>query len=133
MQTLTYTPLHPIIFISDPSNVDAEMPDVDAESVATATDTCVAVRTIADVDGDVTITLSQVTPDPIRTSYTEVFSDDIECPGHEVAIINSHNEKLLNAVFAGTLIHVTVLVDDDVYPQKIWVEAQGRNKHAPLQ
>lgn len=133
MQTLTYTPLHPIIFISDPSNVDAEMPEVDAESVATATDTCIAVRTIADVDGDVTITLAQETPDTIFTSYIEVFSGDIESPGHEVAIINSHDEKLLSIVFAGTLIHVRVFVDDSVYPEKVWVEAQDRDERAPLQ
>lgn len=133
MQTLTYTPLHPIIFISDPSNVDAEMPEVDAECVATATDTCIAVRTIADVDGDVTITLSQETPDTIFTSYIEVFSGDIESPGHEVAIINSHDEKLLSIVFIGTLIHVRVFVDDRVYPEKVWVEAQDKDELVPLQ
>lgn len=132
MKTLTFTPPHPIIFISDYDNLDAEMPEYTPGSITSATDTCISVGTIADVDGDVTVTLSQVTPDEILTSYVEVFSGDIDCPNHEVAIINSHDEKLLSAVFDGTLIHVRVFVDDDVHPEKVWVEAQDVDEHAHI-
>ncbi len=57
-----YTPDHPIVFVMDFSNDDAEVPLHDRERLAIESDSCVSVRTIADVDGDVTVFLSEDLP-----------------------------------------------------------------------
>jgi len=131
MKTITFTPEHPIVFICDYDSSEVEIPEYDAGSIASVSETCVSIRTIADVDGDVTITLSNTTPEPILEAYKEVFSGQIEIFGSEVAVVNSANERLLAIAVVGPMIQVRVFVDNEKYPERLWVEVEDGTEDLP--
>lgn len=108
----------------DYDSSEVEIPEYDPDSVVSVCETCLSIRTIADVDGDVTITLSNTTPESIRKAYQEVFSGQIQIFGSEIAVVNSANERLLAIAMVGPMVRISVFVDDNVHPEKVWVEAQ---------
>lgn len=124
MKTITFAPEHPIVFVCDYDSSEVEIPEYDPDSVVSVCETCLSIRTIADVDGDVTITLSNTTPESIRKAYQEVFSGQIQIFGSEIAVVNSANERLLAIAMVGPMVRISVFVDDNVHPEKVWVEAQ---------
>ena len=133
MKSITFTPPHPIFFICDHDNLDAVIPQYDPGCITSATDTCISVGTIAAVDGDVTVTLASTIPESLCNSYIDVFSGNIEVPSRQIAIVSSEDEKLLSRAMASSTICIRIFVDDNVYPQKIWVAVHDVDERAPLQ
>ena len=124
MNTITYSPSHPILFIFDFSNESMEVPAYDPEAVASSNNGCVAVRTIADVDGDVTVTFAETLQMEATQHAVEVFCGVIDAPTRKVAVVTSENEILLERRVATSKPSIRVLVDDEQFPQNIWVQAQ---------
>lgn len=122
MSTASYTPLHPILFVFDFSNQNMVVPEYNLDQVASANDSCVSVRTIADVDGDVTVTLAETLP--LEVNGVEVFGGAIAAPSRRVAVVTSHNEKLLETEVQGERATVRIVVDDEAHPSRIWIEAR---------
>lgn len=118
----TFLPTHPILFLMDYSNREAEVPALDEAAICSHTDTCVSVRTIADVDGDVTVTLSNVPPSS-GDGLAEVFRGRIRVPNANVAIVTSENERLLESPTTSENVELRVFVDDRDYPSRVWVTA----------
>ena len=102
MKSITFSPAHPIVFICDYDNLDAEIPIHDEASLVCATNTCISVGTQPNVDGDVTITLATRDPQSKEGPYIEVFSGVVEVPNGELAIVTSEDEKLLAIDVAST-------------------------------
>lgn len=127
----TYTPPHPIIFIFDPSNDSIEVPEYNAERVASSSTSCVSIRTIADVDGDVTATLAMQPPIETTIGSVEVFRGTIDTPGGRVALVTSENKTLLEMKVSRPRASVRVLVDDEMHPARIWVEILDNISDAP--
>jgi hypothetical protein len=124
MKSITFTPPHPIIFIGDYDNLDAEIPIYDPECLASSTDTCISIGTIASVDGDVAVTLASTIPEGVLDSYAEVFSDNIDVPSSRLAVFTSEDQKLVEMAVSSSTIHVRVFVDDEASPRHIWVVSQ---------
>jgi hypothetical protein len=125
MKSITFSPAHPIVFICDYDNLDAEIPIHDEASLVCATNTCISVGTQPNVDGDVTITLATREPQSEEEPYTEVFSGVVEVPNGELAIVTSEDEKLLAIDVASTSAAVRVWVDNQVTPRRVWVIAHA--------
>ncbi|WP_437516466.1 hypothetical protein [Sorangium sp. So ce1099] len=118
----TYTPVYPIIFVFDPSNETMDVPAYDSGRLVSFNNSCVSVRTITDVDGDVTATLVVELPIETAAGSTEVFRGIIDTPGGTVALVTSENQTLLDAKVNRSRVPVRVLVDDETHPARIWVE-----------
>ncbi|WP_437784547.1 hypothetical protein [Sorangium sp. So ce1097] len=118
----TYTPPHPIIFFFDPSNENMEVPAYDPERVVSSNASCVSIRTISDVDGDVTATLDVSVPLGARVGGVEVFRGIIDTPGKIVALVTSENQVLIEMNVNCFRVPVRVLVDDEMHPARIWIE-----------
>src|SRR5687767_3004225 len=116
MPTKTYLPPHPILFVMDFANKDAEIPAYDPASLVSSNDSCVSVRTIADVDGEVTVLLIQSLPEEDAQSAVEVFTGKVLTPSGSIALVTSENEKLIERAVAGKEAVVRVLVDDEANP-----------------
>ena len=101
-----------------------EVPEYDPESVVSANRSCVSIRTIADVDGNVTVTLTSALPAGAREDGLEVFQGRIDSPSGRVAVVTSENEKLLELEVANQKANIRVVVDEEPSPSRIWVEAQ---------
>lgn len=130
MKAITYRPSHPIVFIFDFANKEIEVPEYDPNSVVSANDSCISVRTIADVDGEVTIELIDNSADIKDLNPIEVFNGTINFPGHKINVVNSHYEKLLEAEIFKTRAKIQVLVDDKEYPSKIWIKQETNHDSA---
>lgn len=101
-----------------------QVPEYDAGSVVSANKTCVSIRAIADVDGDVTVHLERATGSDARNTRIEVFRGQIDVPSRKLAVITSNNEKLLETDVGGTQAAVNLFVDDKAHPSEIWIRVQ---------
>jgi hypothetical protein len=53
-----------------------------------------------------------------------VFAGSIVLPSGSVAIVTSENEKLLERSIGRTIVALQIFVDDEVYPEQVWVTAR---------
>lgn len=119
----TYSAPHPIVFVFDFLNELMEVPEYDANSVTSANNSCVSVRTIADVDGDVTANLATDIPNDV-TNAVKVFHGAIDSPNKKIALVTSENEKLLELGVSSIKAEIRIFVDDVKNPSRIWVAAK---------
>ncbi len=124
MSTKVYSSEHPIVFVFDFQNERMEVPVYDPESVVAANESCISVRTIADVDGEVTVTLASSAPRDTMDVGLEVFHGTIDVPSRKVSIVTSQNQKLIEMDVKDTKASVRVLVNEKQNPSRIWVIAQ---------
>jgi hypothetical protein len=120
-QSKRYYPPHPILFVMDFSNDAVEIPEYKPESVTSSNESCVSVRTVADVDGEVTVFLSDGLPPGAQSDARPVFSGSIRTPSGRLALVTSENEKLVECDFGADKVGVRIFVDDEDYPTTIWV------------
>lgn len=125
MNSIIFSPAHPIVFICDYDNLEAEIPIYDPDSLVSATKTCISVGTQPSVEGDVTVTLASCEPGSEEEPYIEVFSGVVEVPNGQVAIVTSEDEKLLTVDLASTSAAVRIWVDNKVTPRRVWVTAHS--------
>lgn len=121
MTTVTYTPSHPIIFIFDFLNENMEVPEYDPLEVVAANNSCLSIRTIADVDGDVTVELLQAFPNDHSNMGEEVFQGAIHAPNRKIAVVTSLNEKLLEADVSDTKVNIHIFVDEKENPSRVQI------------
>lgn len=117
----TYTPTHPIIFVFDPGNRSMNVPCIDAGNIVSSNGSCISVRTIADVDGDVEITLSRTPPALESAPQGPVFNGQIATPNRIVAIVTSEDRTILMEQVDDVAAMVSVYVDDLDQAARIWV------------
>lgn len=116
---ITVAPPHSIIFINDPT-VDVNVPKAIGPGLVWATESCVAVGTLAEVDGLTTI---QLASDFIAPQGDVAFDGMIKTPGGIVAINTSDGAALIS-ISSGEETHLTVWVNDSYEPDLILVRAQ---------
>jgi hypothetical protein len=124
MPSTTYSSPFPIVFICDSTNRNQQIPEYDPSRVASATSTCISVRTVSEVDGEVTAFLEEALSLEVQRDAIEVYSGRVDAPGGRIALVDSEDTKLLESGFVGTRPRVRVFVDDDMHPTTVWVEAR---------
>jgi hypothetical protein len=124
MQSKQYRPAHPIVFVMDFASDAVEIPEYEPGKVTANNSTCVSVRTIADVDGEVTVFLADGSPSDPKDLGTLVFVGEIQVSSETIALVTSENEKLLEHRIGKKTADLRIFVDDEEYPAKIWVFAQ---------
>jgi hypothetical protein len=112
-------PPHSIIFVYDPTYA-VEVPGDIGAGLVRATDSCVAVGTLAEMDGETTIRLADDFADP---QGEVVFEGTIRTPGGTVAINTSEDEQLIS-ILVGQAAHITVWANDAEEPDLILVRAR---------
>jgi hypothetical protein len=124
MTTISYSPTHPILFIADYSNEHLEVPEYNRASVIAANQSCVSVRTISDVDSYITVSLTPAPTTDAAANGIEVFLGMIDSPSRRVAVVTSHNERLLAIDVGNRTASIRVLVNEEDHPSRIWIEAR---------
>jgi hypothetical protein len=121
MSTITLSPRNSIVFVYDSSHRSVEVPTYVAGDLVAASQTCVSIGTLAEIDGETTITLAD-SIDGI--SVGELFFDGVLLtPGHEVSVCTSENEKLLTLPIKASHARVRVFANDPSEPDEIVVVA----------
>jgi hypothetical protein len=122
--TKTYSSPFPILFVCDFNNGDMVVPEYDETTIVSSNDTCVSVRTIADVDGSVTVSLSTSLPREAALEGHIEFAGVIKTPSGKVAAVTSENVKLLEIEVGADRTRLEVAVDDDQHPSRVWIAAK---------
>jgi len=123
MNGVMIVPPHGIIFVLDPENKDALIPEYVDSVVANCTDTCVSVATQAPVDGETEIFMaSEVIP---PSDLLQVAQCEILVPNGQIALITSDLERIFHLRLPVGRARVTVWVDVIDGPAKVVVEAKA--------
>lgn len=123
MSTITLSPRNSIVFVYDFSHRPIEIPTYVSGELVAASQTCVSVGTLAEIDGETTITLADST-DGIRVGEL-YFEGVILTPGHEVSVCTSANEKLLTLPILATHARIRVFANDPSEPDEIVIVADA--------
>ena len=115
---------HPIIFLYDLSNEDFRVPEYIENSLTAANETCISVGTQADVDGEVTLRLSNQIAQVDKDSCKKIFYGFICTPGKKLALSTSEDEGILEINVQDQKTLVTIWVDDLIHPSIVLVEAR---------
>jgi hypothetical protein len=108
----------------DPANSTAVVPVHPDESVAVGTPSCISVKAIAHVDGDVQVQLLKLGEDVVPPGLIEVFAGEIETPNRRLAVVTSALETVVEMDVFSDLTPVRISVTDARFPDQIVVEAR---------
>ena len=108
-----------ILFVLDPGNKDVSVPEYSPDEATAANATCVSIRTLAEVDGDVLVRIEHP-----RTAWTSnpamrVFDGKIETPGKIIAIVTSLFERILETHVQGCMTRISSSVNDPDAPSVV--------------
>ena len=115
---ITVAPPNSIIFVNDPTS-EADIPQDIGRGLVWATDTCVAIGTLAEMDGETTIRLARDFPTP---RGEVIYEGTIKTPGRLVAINTSEGVPLISLT-TGPESRLTVWANDSSEPDLILVRA----------
>lgn len=112
-------PPNSIIFVYDPTYA-VEVPGDIGTGLVWATDSCIAIGTLAEMDGETTIRLA----DDFGAPEGQIaFEGTIRTPGGTVAINTCLGEQLVS-IPVGQAAHITVWANDVSEPDLILVRAR---------
>lgn len=109
---------HPVIFIFDHSSEEVEIPDFDESTGVSSTSSCISVGVIADVDGDVTISLINEYP---KNPNIEICDQVVVTPNNTISVVTADDTKLLEKNTSNKEARVRVLVNNRKYPDNITI------------
>ncbi len=113
----TLSPRNSLVLVMD--KLSGEIPaSMGNESIA-STSTCVAIGTLAEMDGETTITLTDSIDDVGLGDV--VFDGKVETPGRELSVCNVENKPLLTMPVTSHAVRVRVFTNDANEPDRIVV------------
>ena len=115
---ITVAPPNSIIFVNDPTS-EVGIPQDIGRGLLWATDTCVAIGTLAEMDGETTIRLARDFPTP---QGEVIYEGTIKTPGRLVAVSTSEGVRLISLT-TGSETRLTVWANDSGEPDLILVRA----------
>ena len=113
-----------ILFIVDPTNTAAVVPEYVLGEATAATPSCISVATIADVDGEVTVRLCAASSDVARSTPVRVFDGSVDTPGRVLAIVTSDFDQVLKITTPTAVTRIVVRVDDVQSPANVSVDIE---------
>lgn len=119
-QSLTLSPPNSLILVMDHNF--GTLPELITADLVAATDSCLAIGTLASPDGETTITLTNDL-DNVETDEL-VFEGVLLTPNKELSICNVMNEKLLTLPVSASVINVKIFANDSSEPDQIVVLAR---------
>ncbi|MEI2453119.1 hypothetical protein [Lysobacter firmicutimachus] len=119
-KSIKIAPPNSLILVMDHSfgEVPAEM----GGQLVSSTDSCVAVGTLSEIDGETTITLTSDLQ--IEPGLEEAFNGIVQTPSGELSICNSRNEALISLRELSLETRIRILVNDSYEPDQIVVVAE---------
>lgn len=124
MKKATFSLEHPILFVDDFSNQDIVIPEHSPERVVSATPSCLSINTIADVDGEISVTLISEGEAQAPPEFFTVFEGKLATPNRKVAVVTSEDKKTIEIDVKKRTTNIKVSVNDTTFPSDIWIQAK---------
>jgi len=107
-ESITLSPPNSLIFVMD--HEAGVLPDQITAGLVAATDSCIAVGTLASSDGETTVTLT----DDLGGLETGdmVFDGVLSTPNHELSVCDVRNEKLITLRIQQACTRVRIFAND---------------------
>jgi hypothetical protein len=119
-ESMTFSPPNSLILVMD--HEAGVLPDQITTELVAATDSCLAIGTLAAPDGETTIILTDDL-DGLEIGDL-VFDGALSTPNHELSVCNVRNEKLLTLPVPQPSTGVKVFANDPSEPDMIVVYAK---------
>ncbi len=117
-QTIKIAPPNSLVFISDVDGGVVPDPDTIAQSAGiTATDSCVAVCCLAEMDGKTEITLGPV--EEVILNEPPAFDGRLETPTHNVVVSTIELNRLLQVSVASSTTHLRIWTNRPKEPDQV--------------
>jgi hypothetical protein len=113
-----------IIFLYDLASKNIQVPEYIDNVLVAANEACISVDTQADVDGEVTIKLSNNIDKSDKELCEKVFEGVIDTPGKKLAVSTSEDDRVLEVDVKTNKSQVSVWVDNLDFPGIVLVEAE---------
>jgi hypothetical protein len=117
MKTISTSPPNSLILVMDFAS--GIIPEAMGNGLVSATESCVAVGCRSEHDGPTEIHLGQA--QEAMPAEALVFDGDISTPNKKLSICSVMNEELLSTEVLGEITHVTILADDPMEPNRVFV------------
>lgn len=122
------SPPNAILFVLDPANTSIVVPEYEPGVLTANSGSCLSIATQAEVDGDVTVRLSDQLSSAEKSGCDEFFEGEIATPGRKVAVVTSHFEEVLVLNVEQTVTRVAVGADHPDSPSLIWIEVASSTR-----
>jgi hypothetical protein len=109
---------HPILFLTDPSAIGAQLPDTGATFVTTTED-CLAFYVLAYVDGASLVTISD---QACEFGGAPLFNGFINSPSGIVTLSDSSNFRYLNMPVPEGRVTVRIWAEHHRHPEWVWLQ-----------
>lgn len=120
MQTIKIAPPNSLVFISDVDGGVGPDPDAIARSRRiVATDSCVAVCCLAEMDGETEITLGSL--EEVKLNEPPAFEGKLETPTHNVVVSTSERTILLQTAVTSSNARLKIWTNRKREPDKIFI------------
>ena len=123
MKSATLSLDHPIIFLEDFGNPDVQIPEYSEQLLTAATPSCISVRVVCYVDGEVTLRLMREASEVNLDRLVNVFDGTITTPTRKVAAVTSENEKAVEIEVPHEVTRMRVFVNRIDFPDEVLVVA----------
>jgi hypothetical protein len=118
-KTLSLT--HPILFVMDFHNSETTVPEYSSESLVSASSSCVSVRVVGEVDGEVTVLLANEQDLAALPDLHDVFEGKIATPSRQLAVVTAENESVLQIDVPQERTAIRLRVDDTAHPGFVYI------------
>lgn len=129
MNSVAISPPHGIVFVLDPKNKEAVIPDYVADEVASFTDSCVSVATQAPDDGETTVFMGREVSG--TNALHHVARCEIVVPNGLIALTTSDDARLFEMSVPVGRATVSVWVDALESPTVVVVQVEGGGQASP--
>lgn len=119
MNSVTISPPNAILFVLDPTNKKAVVPQYVAGNLTAATESCVSVGTQDLVDGETEVTLKL--GDATLPALHRVFSGNVNTPNRKIAVVTAELQRVLELDVSTEKVDVSIWVDDRQNPARVTV------------
>ncbi len=106
--TKKVAPPYSVVFISDTGKT--EVPKMESGSVIEATDSCIAVRCLAEIDGPTEFVFGSI--GQVDTGKPPAYSGILKTPNGTVSLHDAYDESIAEMAVASTHTAVSIWVND---------------------
>lgn len=114
---------HPVLFVFDMSNPEVVVPEIGADFQVASSLSCITVRVMPAVDGEVRVSLSSQLPPQTEHRRIQIFAGELMAPSSVLSVSTAEMDEILSLNVGSSPISMVIYVDELAHPAHAWIEA----------
>lgn len=113
-----------IVFLYDLTAPSIQIPEYKEDTIVSYNKSCISIGTQSDVDGEVTLKLSEKINIADKDHCEKIFNGEVDTSGKKLAISTSEVEGVLEISVKTSKTPITIWVDDTKFPSLVLIEVE---------